>query len=1380
MKIGNIRLLTLLLGLIAGTLINGVQAYNMRQTFSGNGLSNSAILALGLDDKGYLWIGTCDGVNIADGTTVHTFESLYPGQALSGSVIETIQRGDDGEMWVLTNHALDRVDSKSGLVTAFPQFHGQERLYVNSSGRLYVLSEESLLYVYEDNDPGVSGKGAEGSRQGEFKNLGGVDMSFTDVFSILMREGKLWVVGREGTQVYDISDPESATVTKPMLRTTYPIRIRFAEVQQDSILVITEEGELCEIDQNGETQKILDISHEVTSRGRISGIVRDHQGNYFVSFGTDGVLWVGKNEQKEYMSIDLGLHVGVFCLEPSLTQDVVWIGSDCQGVYTFWDDKYSIRSFDFNDFDNKISHPVRSIWIDEARNLWIGTKGDGLLKIPDVDQANPRSSLSKGRLYTSTNSELLHNFVYAFYPSVRSVLWIGTDSGVNYYDYGSGSIRKLIDDPTVKNIHGIYEENENVLWLSSVGYGAIRLSITWRGSLPVVENVKRFTLDGGRISSNAFFSLSVGEEGRLLFCNRGSGVYEIEGDSLKPIPLKNDFGSNIVKDVFEAIQEKDVLWLGTGDGLLKSAPDGEELFRGIEEGFANNTIHDMLRTHNGLLWISTNSGIVEFDPSKGKGVTYGHNYGLSVTEYSDGAAFYNGKGMIFGGINGVTFIWRHPTYVPSEPYSPMLNFVKLSVSGEGMPLVDYIHTEKGKQTLVLSPDENYFSLTVSVPDFIDAQNYVYSYTLDGINWINNGSETTISFNGMAYGTYTLTAKYMNRVTGIESEPCTLKIVVKAPWYLSGWAKLFYILLFVGLILLGVWFYIRRQREKQSEEMRRQEERQREEMRQLEQVHKENLYEEKLRFFTNITHEFCTPLTLIYGPCERISTYPGSDDYIKRYIGLVRSNAERLNTLIQELIDFRRMETGHKTLKITEVGVSALCSDIIVSFSELADRNNINLVEEIVPDIDWPTDFSCLRKILTNLVSNAFKYTPNGGTIKITVRKLDGEEKLYISVYNTGKGITPEEKKKIFNRYSVLDNVEENAVKGLSARNGLGLAICHSMVDMLKGKIEVESEPGKYAEFIVELPALELQTDSQAASPISEGRGALPICVEDTATADMLPGQFPSSDVSTGKKERILVVDDNTEILTLLRDTLSAYDVVVAESADRALEILKQTPPELIVSDIMMPGTDGMTFTRMVKQNKHTMHIPLVLLSAKTSNRERVEGLESGADAYIGKPFSLDYLQAVVRRLLDNRQYLREYYTTGASAFEYSEGQLLHKDDKDFMAQIVAYIEEHIADEDLGPEKLATHMKISVRNLYRRFKELDQLSPNDFIKYQRVSYAGRLLLTSSATVQEVIYRSGFTNRSHFYKEFDKRFGMTPKNYRTANVAKDRSLDTDDED
>lgn len=538
---------------------------------------------------------------------------------------------------------------------------------------------------------------------------------------------------------------------------------------------------------------------------------------------------------------------------------------------------------------------------------------------------------------------------------------------------------------------------------------------------------------------------------------------------------------------------------------------------------------------------------------------------------------------------------------------------------------------------------------------------------------------------------------------------------------------------------------------------------------MEQQHKEELYEEKLRFFTNITHEFYTPLTLIYGPCERLLEYDHSE-YIQKYVTMIKANAERLNALIQEIIDFRRLETGHQVQCIQQVDVSALCNDIIHSFSELAERNNIQVENVVSEDIVWNTDRRSLMKILNNLISNAFKYTSAGGRIRVTVDVADNQ-KLRIKVYNTGKGIRQEDIPLVFNRYKVLDGVEASNIKGMTSRNGLGLAICHSMVELLKGDIQIQSEYGSYAEFIVLLPMLDLTLDIKG-NDSSVSDVTSPANVAPQVSVDALNSTEKGADIAENK---ILVVDDNTEMLALLQESFSKdFNVIVAQNAEQALEKVKNETPSLIITDVMMPGMDGFELTRQLKQNKYTMSIPVIILSAKNSSQEKIVGFDAGADAYIGKPFEIDYLKAIVVRLIENRSKLKDYFNSSACAYDFSHGHLVKAEDKEFLLKVTEYIENHVDSEELSLEELAEYMQVSVRTLYRRFKEIGLDSPKDYIKEYRINLAAKLLRTTSLTVQEIIYKTGFINRSHFYKEFSKHYQMTPKDYRNMYNKKEDNL------
>lgn len=1329
--------------------INMSHACDMRQITTADGLSNSAILSLYCDADGFLWVGTCDGVNLYDGNVIYPARAIPEYSGVSGNIIENISESAPGVLWIQTNYGFNKIVPRKGALELFPQFQGKEKMRVSPSGTVFVLDESSRLQYYREG--------------GKFAELTRLQHKFSDIKTFEASDKNIRLFTSGGIYDYPLKDDGKGKITtgRPVAFSRTPLSYAF---NVDSlIMAIDGAGNLLQYSPGINTPAVIhNIGGEIARRGEVSDIITDNDGNVFVSFSTDGIIKLNLNPDRTYTPEDIGINVGVLCLEKSEKQNVVWIGTDCHGVYTYSPGAYSIQSITFADFNNLITRPVRAIYLDGYKNLWLGTKGDGVLMMKNFDVSNGRIH-GPETLYTSNNSELLDNSVYAFSGSSCPILWIATDDGINYYSYSDNRIHRIdAGNLPLKGVHSLYETNDSTLLAATIGYGVFRARITGSREHPTLTDIKRYTIDNGNFSSNYFFSQALDSHSNPLFCNRGFGAFVLENGKLVPATkLKGDYRDKSISDVFAAIRDKDVLWLGTGNGLLKIGKDGEKLFAGIENGFINNTIHAMLKDDDGNIWLSTNQGLIRFDPVTEKTRVFARNFGMLISEFSDGASFRTDSSLFFGGIDGIVIVRKNTEFNGNDKFSPALSIIGLRIAGKDEPLNEYFSSDDGENLLRLDHDQNYFSVTFAAPDFLNSASYTYYYTLDGKEWINNGPSSTVSFTRLSHGDYTLRMKYVNRETGAESPIYKLDISVAAPWYLSVYAKLLYALLLIGAIYLVMRSYMRRQKNKQTQAIEK-----------MEQIHKEEVYEEKLRFFTNITHEFCTPLTLIFGSCERILAGSNAGDYMLKYVRLIRSNTERLNSLIQDLIDFRRIETGHKRRLIRRVNVSELCNEIYQSFSVIAEQNNVTFESNIAPDISFDTDYKAVLRIISNLLSNAFKYTPSGGVIRLGLKMNDGS--LAISVYNTGKGLSQADKEKIFNRYSILDNVEENATKGLSSRNGLGMAICSSLVEMLDGKIEIASEQGKYAEFTVTLPPQKITQEKTAGNTEEEkvavDRKMLGITVEQPETT---PAGTGNQNDDKGRKN-ILVIDDNEDILTLLSDSLSEYNVIMATDAEKGLEYLKNNDIDLIITDVMMPGTDGVTLTRLIKGNKHTMHIPLIILSAKNTSAEKVEGLASGADAYVGKPFHLSYLRAVIVRLLETRDRMKEYYNSSASAFEYTRGQLVDKESKEFIDRIVEYIDSNIDDSELSTEQIAKHMQVSVRNLYRRFKELELPSPNDFIKTHRITFAAKLLVTTSLTVQEIIYRCGFNNRSHFYREFDKQYGMTPKDYRTSNKTKDSQM------
>ena len=784
-------------------------------------------------------------------------------------------------------------------------------------------------------------------------------------------------------------------------------------------------------------------------------------------------------------------------------------------------------------------------------------------------------------------------------------------------------------------------------------------------------------------------------------------------------------------------------WFGTSFGLTRLY-QGEYRVYNETDGFPNNTIHGILEGRDNNLWLSTNQGMVRFNVRENTVQTYRQQGDLEVIEFSDGAFFKDQQTgtLFFGGTNGFITITENDHM--SEEYMPPLHFNRLSIFGKECNIYDFLQGPK-QETLVLDYSQNFFNLSFLAVDYINGNNYTYSYKIDGLSdsWIENGLSTVAVFSNLSPGEYTLLVKYRSNITGQESEPFSLLIRIIPPWYMTIWAYAFYFLLFILLILESVWMIIRHYRRKRNvmiEQMNRQQ--------------REELYESKLRFFTNITHEFCTPLTLINGPCEKILSYSRVDGYVRKYATMIQQNALKLNALILELIEFRRLETGNKVLKIKPVPVTEQIRTIAESFGELAESRKLNYRLQIENGVYWNTDISCLSKIVNNLISNAFKYTPENGTI--TVMQTVENDRLCIRVSNTGKGIKAADLTKIFDRYKILDNFEVQNKDGIAPRNGLGLAICHSMVNLLNGQIHVSSTPNEITTFEVLLPTMEVTVDNEDEKVVEE----LPP-VPDERSVELRN----SSTEYDKNKQTIMIIDDDPSMLWFVTEIfVGPYNVVSLSSAEEALKQLSIQLPDLIISDVMMPGMDGMSFAKKIKSDKLLSRIPLILLSALNNIDEQTRGIESGAEAYITKPFNVEYLEKVVRRLLQREEDLKEYYSSVLSAFELDDGHFLHKEDKSFFEKMMQIIDSHIQDTELSVELLSNSLGYSTRQFYRKLKNITDKTPADIIREYRLTIVERLLLTTQLSIEEIMDKTGFSNRGTFYKAFAQRFEMTPKQYR----------------
>lgn len=1315
-----------------------IHAYSLRQFSNKNGLSNSAILSLYQDHQGVIWIGSCDGLNIFDGTNIHVYNPANPTKAsLSGNLINDIMETEKEVLWIQTNYGLDRLDTKHQTSKSFTEFKDKNYMAKSRDNDLFIVKDDGYIYYYQPEKQ-------------LFQKLEVPQIAFGHVLSTIIDENNiLWIFTSDNdTRSYQINKNKEGITLTPNNLFKHPEQLLWAFAEEDLVYFIDKTYSLYEYDFGNQQQYfIADLKAEVETRGEVSSIIKQ-QNDYYIGFKSSGliVLKYMSDQKIKYQMQDTEIHSGIFCLMKDKYQDIVWIGTDGQGVYMYFNDAFSITNTLLDTPVYQINNPVRTVYYDEEQTLWIGTKGGGILRIRNYSpETNAAASFDR---ISISNSTLTDNTVYCFAPGSANRLWIGTENGLNYYSYQTKQLKAftvIADGKKVKYVHSINELNDTTLWVSTVGEGIVKVILDKAGNSPSVKSATRIVLDDGRMASNYFFTSFQENDSILWFGNRGYGAYRlnVETEQLTPYRFDNVVNSQTANDIFAIYKNEKGYWLGTSSGLLHFNEDYSH-YHDRADLFSNNTVHGILEDQQNNLWISTNQGLVRFNPKTNTGQTYDRENGLEVTEFSDGA-FYKDlrtETLFFGGTNG--FVTVKPNAYIMADYMPQINLKGLSIFGKEYNIHDFLHDKKGKKILQLDYSQNFFCIDFMAIDYINGNNYSYSYKLDEVSsqWIESGTSASAIFSNLAPGQYTLLVKYKNNMNGKECEPQKLLIQITPPWYLSNWAYILYFILIALFCILAVYRIVHQYRRKQHRMIEK-----------LNREKKEEVYESKLRFFTNITHEFCTPLTLIYGPCEKILAYPQSDSYIRKYGKMIQQNTEKLNGLILELLEFRRLETGHKVLSIQRLSVSDKLRNIAESFCELAENKNLNYRLDIEPDIEWNTDISSFSKIVNNLISNAFKYTPEEGNITIGLKVEN--QLLTLNISNSGKGIAKENLAKIFDRYKILDSFEMN---GKNSRNGLGLAICKNMVTLLNGEINVSSIQNEITTFTVTLPELsptaqEAETPQKVYETGPLNTNTEPMELEQTAV------NFDTS------KHTVMIIDDDPSMLWFVSEIfVDKYNVLSFNNAAEALASLELKQPDLIISDVMMPEIDGLSFAQKIKQNKLWSHIPLILLSALHHEDDQVKGIEAGAEVYVTKPFNVKYLEKVVYRLIKRESDLKEYYSSIFSSFKVENGNCIHKEDQEFLDKVIETIEKNITNPDLSVELLSSDLGYSTRQFYRKLKPITDKSPADIIKEYRLTMAERLLLTKNYTIEEIMDKTGFNNRGTFYKLFSQRFGMPPRQYR----------------
>ena len=1299
------------------------EQYRIGRLSNENGLSNNSVNCFCEDSRHRLWIGTWDGLNVYDGREFQIYRHRRNSSgSIGNNIIRQIIEQDSLTMWIVTNDCVSRRDERTGLFSNFYPCRDNNAMSGQVSYILGKTSGNEILVCAKQHGFFMYGQGVKESKfipvVGGNPRILSMLIDDTDRIFMLTESREIlcyrfvYLKGREVPMLVEESPVKTQCKVSDMSLTGNVLVINYGSIVEGLDL---------------HTGERYGIETGLPNVGRIAS--------------REGTLYLTDRNCSKLVSYNLRTRLGetigslpsktaVFSIYAG-SQDILWVGTDGRGLLKIFEYASPFRTV-------HTVYPVRCFSKGEDGTILVGTKGEGI-KLFDKRKRDVLGEI------TATQG-LISNSVYSMRKNSRGDIFIGTEGkGINYLVRGEKSLRKLYfpaDSITVKSVYSLnFSHGDSVLWAGTSGGGLIRMKLKYlRGDGYTVYDVRQYKASGvySALGSNIIYSIVRSVDQDVLWLGtRGGGVVKFDSgkERFESIPNYSDLSKEINMDVLSMVRGTDgSLWVGTSYGLNRLMTEEGQIrytsFPG-EDDLEDSAVHGIVEDMAGNLWISTGNGITCIDGHAGRSVQYTSLNGLQNNEFSDGAYFRdNDKDIFFGGVAG--FSYFNPDEMSLRDYSPQIRLAGLRINNAELNVYDRIK----QNVLCLDYDEAHVSLSFCVGDFINNENCILEYRISSISdeWISNGSNSSISLTRLPPGRYRLDVRYTNGDRVWCKSMFSLNIRMRHPWWFSGWAVIIYLML--AIFIAYVVCSIIRNRIRMSRRLL------------LEHVEKEQqkkMHESQLNFFENIAHEFFTPLTLIYGPAQQLLERGELDNYAKKYVLLIKNNAERMQQLLNELMAFRKADKGYTVLHAETLNLNSMLNSIIDNFMLLAGENHIQLSVRIGEMGSFNTDRNVLEKIFFNLISNAFKYTPANGYIKIYLER-QADDTVQFRVRNSGKGLTEEQCAEAFNRFRIFEHTNQKH----AISTGIGLNLAKELSELLGGKISVESQLNEYVEFNVVLPQLPMPEKQSEEDPRKDVTFNLPVSQD------------------RHRKFTVLVVEDDYNIRDLLLDILSSkYTVLTANDGLEALRILQQNLPDLVLCDIVMPELDGLGLIDKIRSDERTAHLPIVSVSAKLSMEDRIEAVEHGADAYITKPFNPRHVLATIGQLLNKRTIMKEYFNSARSDVTVREGVTLHHEDERLLNDIVGFIEKNIDDDALNPTSISDFIGMGKTSLYEKLKELTGKTPGEYIRMVRLDHASKLLKTTQLTVQEVMYKSGFSSKSYFYKEFAARFGSSPKEYRKAN-------------
>tara|TARA_R110002033_G_C3896973_1_gene239665 strand:+ start:19115 stop:23086 length:3972 start_codon:yes stop_codon:yes gene_type:complete len=1294
------------------------QEYYFKHYTAENGLSHNTVLCSLQDNKGFLWFGTKDGLNRFDGYIFkHYRKEIGNAKSLGSNFIECIHEYNNVIL----------VGTDSGLYVYNE---------INESFELIEISLNTpILDIESDNDGNIWFIGGSTLFKYDIKTK----KSETYSDGLLRVEeitknpnGDIWVAFQNVLFKY-IKETNSFIKNEITIKTkdNQPIIIsKIFPLNNEEIIIGTQNNGAIIFNNKNKKLKKLPLTHEnplyvrdFAKKDNSNLWIATESGLYIYNLTDSTYVNLKKSYNNHYSLSDNAIY--------SLTVDKeegVWIGTYFGGINYYPNQYTPFKKYFPKLGENSISgNAVREIHSDQYSNLWIGTEDAG------VNKLNLKTGIFTNYLPTDSSASLSYYNIHGLLIKDDKLL-IGTfEHGLDIMDIKTGKIIKHYSTASKGNISSnfifaFYENKKNEVF--AITNSGIQLFDYDKEEFSTIKAFpKGYFYTSFLEDKNEILWAGTYWEGLFYFDPKTNTQRVYRHNNEDP----NSISSNAINGIFQ--DGKNNIWVTTENGLNEyNAEKNEFKNYSIEDGLPSNVTYSILEDDRHFLWISTSNGLVEFNPVKKEIKTYTKANGLLSDQFNYHSAYKDDNGtMYFGCVEGmisfnpkdfITNQFKPPIFITGIEINSKDNRLNKKKSGvtKSASLLDEI---------ILKPDDSSLKIEFAALSFNAPEMTEYWYKLNGLNndWIYLGKKHDVSFTGLAPGNYKFKLKSRNN-NGIWSEESSeLLIDVLPPFWKSNVAFAIYIIIFLLIAYFLLRFYHLRIKEKNNQlitELNRQKEKE--------------LYNAKIEFFTNISHEIRTPLTLIKSPLEKILKRTDYDIDLMNNLSIMDKNTTRLLDLVNQLLDFRKAELEGTNLTFIETNISELIRNIYTRFSPTINNNNFDFKLNLgFEDLYAFVDNEALKKILSNLFSNAIKYAER----TVTISLIKNEETFELTFKNDGNIIPYHLKDKIFQPFFMVPETDNHNKQS----TGIGLSLAYSLVELHKGNLLLDFNDPNMNTFILKLPLHQVNEFKLYKSNFDK--------------KDM-DSDVAVSNLKSEEKPQLLLIEDNEDLLDFLaKDLTNNYQVIKSTNANLALEILINKNVQLIISDVMMPGMDGFTFCDKVKTNIETSHIPIILLTAKSSLKAKIEGLESGADAYIEKPFSMDHLYAQISNLIVNRSNIIEHYSSSPLAHVKSIAHT--KTDEIFINKLDNAIYANISNGDLNVELLAEMMNMSKSTLYRKINNLSNLSPNELINITRLKKAAEHLRSGNYKIYEIAEMVGYNSQTTLLRNFQKQFNMTPSEY-----------------